>query len=210
MASAPEFVAVCQVTDLQATGSRGFVLGGGDWPRLTRSVLKDRGFLRHAGVLALSGRMQGVAILTECGTMLHHLSTHRWEGMDLKFQENGGLGDDQMAVESAVGARVDENRVPGRLVGLHEIQNEWLRELMLHESSYLIPERWLRTFLKDYQAVVPSLAFPVGVMLFDDGRPPMDTLDPLCGQQVSLRRVEDIVVAEPVAVTERTVGSLRR
>ena len=77
-------------------------------------------------------------------------------------------------------------------------------------NRYLIPERWLRTFLADYQTVTPSRAFPVGVMLFADGRPPMDTADRLCGQEVSLRRVEDIVVAEPTAVTERTMVLLRR
>lgn len=203
-------LAAAWMSDDLRLSSKVAILGGGDWPRLTRAVLKDREILRHTGVLALSGRAQGVAILTECPTMLHHLSTHRWRNMDLKVQEKGGLGDDQIAVESAVGARVGEQRVPARLVGLHEIEGEWLRELMMHDSSYLIPERWLRTFLADYQAVTPSRAFPVGVMLFADGRPPMDTADRLCGQEVSLRRVEDIVVAEPTAVTERTMVLLRR
>ena len=109
-----------------------------------------------------------------------------------------------MCVESAVGTMVSEERVPARLVGLHEIEGEWMRELIIHDRSYLIPERWLRTFLSDYQDVKPSKAFPVWVMLFDDDRPPMDTLDRMCGQGVSLRRVENIVVAEPIAVTDRT------
>lgn len=186
------------------------LLGGGDWPRLTRAVLEERKALSHTGVLALSGREQGVAILTECPTMMFLLSTHRWRNMDLKVKERGGLGDDQMWVESAVGTMVGETPVPARLVGLHEIEGEWLRELMMHDSSYLIPERWLRTFLSDYQHVKPSKAFPVGVMLFDDGRPPMDTLDRLCGQGVSLRRFENIVVAEPTAVTDRTMVLLPR
>jgi hypothetical protein len=136
--------------------------------------------------------------------MMFLLSTYKWRHMDLKVEERGGLGNDQMCVESAVGTMVSEERVPARLVGLHEIEGEWMRELMIHDRSYLIPERWLRTFLSDYQDVKPSKAFPVGVMLFDDDRPPMDTLDRLCGQGVSLRRVENIVVAEPIAVTDRT------
>ncbi|MFZ9993401.1 MAG: Rieske (2Fe-2S) protein [Steroidobacteraceae bacterium] len=56
MASAPEFVAVCQLTDLQATGSRGFVLGGGDWPLRGLVVRTHSGDIRafvnrcpHAG-----------------------------------------------------------------------------------------------------------------------------------------------------------------
>jgi len=180
--------------------SKAAVLGGGDSPRLTRAMEKKHQTMLHTGLLALSGRDQGVAILTECSATLFYLSTRHWMGMALEMGAEGGLGDDQLAVEAAVGALVDEYyRVPARLLGLYEIEGEWLRELRMHDRSYMVPERWLRVFLEDYQETPSSDALPVGVMVGYGGRPPMDTHDRLCGQKVSLRRVEQIVVVEPIA-----------
>ena len=165
--------------------------------RLSRCVEK----LEHKGVLASSGRAQGLALLTQCPTALHTLSRWRLRDMHLWEKQPGGIAEDQMAIEATLGF-VGERKVYGRLQGLHQLEGGVLRELAMHEASYRLPERWVRLFLRDYTEV-PSRS-PWGVMLFDEKseRPPMDTADELCGQAVSLRRVENLVVLEPAVASD--------
>lgn len=192
------------------------VLGGGDWVRLSRCVERHpHSGLQHNGVLARSGRAQGLALLTQCPTVLYTLSRWRMQKIkkaQLEWHTDAELADDQVAVEAALGALVGEQRVYGRLLGLHVFEGKALRELTTHDASYRLPERWVRLFLRDYAEVAQSPALPVGVVLFDEKseRPPMDTKDPLCGQAVCLRRVETLVVLEPALLTPAVATSVLR
>ena len=183
------------------------VLGGGDWPRIGSCV--DAGDeLEETGVIAVSGRQQGLALVTQCPTVLHVLAKQHLQGWKLRPGEEGGAADDQEVVERQVGPLLGEGTYHGRLHGLHNLDRKVMRELMLGNNSYLLPERWLRLFLQDYFEVpsAPRSVLPVGVLLVrpESGRLPMYTDDRLCGLEVSLRREEDIVVVEPVAVPSRS------
>lgn len=178
------------------------VIGGGDWMRLGRSLIRTKEGLEQTGVLALSGRLEGLALITECPTMLKHLSYTRRTGLTFK-EEPGGLGRDQMRVEAALAAMVGDTHLHGRLLGVHAHDGETMRELLLDDAGHLLPERWMHTMLRDVVDAVelPIWAFPAGVMLPNPPRPPMDTFDPLCGLQVVVRKVHGIVIVEPASTS---------
>ena len=181
------------------------VLGGDDWPEIGSCVEAGEN-LRHTGVIALSGRQQGLALVTQCETVLRLLAKQHFAGWELNNDEEGGAEDDQQIVEKQVGSLVHENTCYGRLYGQYN-DGKVMRELLLGNKSYLLPERWLRLFMDDYFKVrsAPRSVLPVGVLLVHpkSGRLPMYTDDRLCGLEVSLRREYDIVVVEPVAVPPR-------